>query len=346
MRHVSYGLRPYIFAALLAGASAVVTVAVAHAYELPLRDPDGIAGPAYLRLPGAVLLLVLIDVVPRVVHRRGQVREILRERYGPERIALLVIGLAVFYTCYVSYRNLKGALPFARPERLDSQLLNLDRLMGFGSDPALLLHDLLGTGATAHLLSTVYLAFLVFVPLSLGVALVWARAIWTSAWYVTALCLNWMLGALSYYLVPSLGPVFYHPAVVAGLPETGVTHLQQSLAAARVEVLADPTGADAIAGIAGFASLHVSIVFTAALIAHKLGLAPVLRWALWIYLAATVTATAYFGWHYLVDDIAGIALGASSVAIAEWATRHVRVEPQLLEPVPVAALTAGSRAGS
>jgi len=343
MRHVSYGLRPYTFAALLALASAVVTLTVAHAYELPLRDPDGIAGPAFLRLPGAVLLLVLLDVAPRAVHRRGQMRQILRERYGPDRIALLTVGLAVFYTCYVSYRNLKGALPFARPERLDTQLLNLDRLMGFGQDPALLLHDLLGTGTTAHVLSTVYLAFLVFVPLSLGVALVWARTVWSSAWYVTALCLNWMLGVLSYYLVPSLGPVFFHPAVVAGLPETGVSHLQASLASARLEVLADPAGADAIAGIAGFASLHVSIVFTAALIAHRLGLAPVLRWALWLYLAATVTATAYFGWHYLVDDIAGLALGGASVAIAERATRRVRLEPELPAPAPVPELTAGSR---
>ena len=59
MRLVNYALRPYVLAALLALGSAVVTIAVAAHYDLPLRDPDGIAGPAYLRLPGAVALFVL-----------------------------------------------------------------------------------------------------------------------------------------------------------------------------------------------------------------------------------------------------------------------------------------------
>jgi len=285
-------------------------------------------------------------VVPRAVARRGQVREILRERYGPERIALLAVGLGVFYVSYVSYRNLKGALPLARPEQLDRQLLNLDRLIGLGQDPALLLQDLLGTGTTAHVLSTVYLAFLVFVPLSLGIALVWARSLWTSAWYVTALCLNWLLGAASYYLVPSLGPVFVHPAVVADLPATGVSSLQASLAIARQQVLADPSGADAIAGVAGFASLHVSIVFTAALIAHRLGLARLLRWGLWLFLAGTLTATAYFGWHYVVDDLAGLALGAAAVSLAERSTRHVRTEPEPVEAEAVEELVGASPAGT
>lgn len=340
---MNYALRPYVLAALLALGSAAVTIAVARHYDLPLRDPDGVAGPAYVRLPGAVVLLVLLDVVPRWIHRRGHLREIMRERYGPGRVALLAMGLAVFYLSYVSYRNLKGALPFARPEQLDRQLLNLDRLMGFGNDPADLLHQLLGTGAAAHVLSFVYIAFLVFVPLSLGAALVWARSTWMGAWYVTALCLNWLLGALTYYLVPSLGPVFVRPDLVADLPASGVSSLQQSLATARLEVLADPSGADAIAGVAGFASLHVSIVVTAALIAHRIGLPRVLRWTLWAFLALTITATIYFGWHYIVDDIAGIALGAGSVAIAERATRHVRGEldghlTAPVEEVPVAGL--------
>ena len=90
---MNYALRPYVLAALLALGSAVVTIAVAAHYDLPLRDPDGIAGPAYLRLPGAVALFVLLDVVPRWIHRRGQLRQILRERYGPGRMAL--VGLAV-----------------------------------------------------------------------------------------------------------------------------------------------------------------------------------------------------------------------------------------------------------
>ena len=45
------------------------------------------------------------------------------------------------------------------------------------------------------------------------------------------------------------------------------------------------------------------------------------------FLVLTVVATAYFGWHYLVDDIAGLAIGATAVAVADRATRGVPVHP-------------------
>ncbi len=323
MRPVATILRPYAFAVLLAAAAAVVSLVVAAYFDLPLRDPDGIAGPAYVRLPLIVVLFLAADIVPRLVFRRGApVWRILRERLSPARLGLVTAGLLSFYVSYVAYRNLKGALPFARPSLHDEELLRLDEWMAFGHDPALLLHDLLGTGTAAYVLSSVYLLYLLFVPLSLGAALVWGRNVRVGSWYVTALCLNWLLGAVTYYLVPSLGPVFVQPERYAVLPETGVSLLQENLARARLEVLADPTGADAIAGVAGFASLHCSVVFTAVLMSHLARLPVFVRVALWVFLLLTITATAYFGWHYLIDDVAGLLLGAVSVIIAERVTRR------------------------
>ena len=318
-------LRPYAFAVGLALAIAAVALAVAAHYDLPLRDPDGIAGPAVVRLPAIVLAFLVADVVPRALRRRTLL-PVVRERMSLQRLAVIAVGLGSFYLTYVSYRNLKGALPFARPDVLDRDLLELDKAMAFGHEPSDLLHTLLGTETTAHVLSFVYLLFLAFVPLSLGAALVWGRNVRTGAFYVTALCVNWVLGTISYYVVPSLGPVFVRPELFWDLPATGVSALQESLASARAEVVADPVGADAIAGIAGFASLHTSIVFTAALVAHRVGLPVLVRAALWAFLALTVVATAYFGWHYLVDDIAGIAIGLVAVALAEKVTGR-RVDP-------------------
>ena len=326
---VRYALRPYALAVSLALGSAITAVLVAAAYDLPLRDPDGIAGPAYVRLPGIAVLFLLADVVPRVVRRSGPWRVRLRRaplpEHLPQRLSLVAVGLISFYVTYVSYRNLKGALPFVRPRLYDGRLLDVDRAIGFGHDPANLLHDLLGTGLSAHVLSAIYLFFLAFVPLSLGAALVWGRSVRIGSWYVTALCLNWLLGTASYFLVPSLGPVYVRPDDYADLPDTGVTALQQGLDDARTEALADPMAADSISGIAGFASLHCSIVFTAALLAHRIGLPLVVRWAMWAFLVGTVTATAYFGWHYLLDDVAGLALGAFAVWLADLATRHTIV---------------------
>lgn len=317
----------------LAVASSALAVATAVSLDLPIRDPDGIAGPAYVRLPGIVLAFFLADVVPRALFRargtrgfRGRLSEVVGERWTLHRTVLVAVGLAAFYACYVSYRNLKGALPFVRERLYDRALLDLDRAMALGNDPATVLHDLLGTGVSAHVLSAVYLLFLAFVPLSLGAALVWARRPIIGAYYVTALSLNWLLGAASYYLVPSLGPVFVRPELFADLPRTGVTALQENLLETRLDVLANPETAETIQGIAGFASLHVSIVFTGALVAGRLGLHRVVRWAMWLFLVLTVLATVYFGWHYLLDDVAGLAIAAFAVWAAARATGFRRDE--------------------
>jgi hypothetical protein len=328
--------RPYAFVVGLAAVTAVVAVVVTSAYDLPLRDPDGIAGPAVVRLPAVVLLMLAADVVPRALRRRD-LAGVVRERLAPDRLALVAVGLGSFYLTYVSYRNLKGALPFARPEVQDAELVELDQDLALGRNPADLLHEVLGTGLAAHVLSAAYLLFLAFVPLSLGAALVWGRSVRTGAFYVTALSLNWVLGTISYYAVPSLGPVFVRPGEYADLPHTGVTALQESLARGRAEVLADPGGAEAVAGIAAFASLHCSIVFTAVLVAHRVGLPRAVRAALWAFLGLTVTATAYFGWHYLVDDVAGLAIGAVAVLVAERVTRAPeRAGPSRLPAVATA----------
>ena len=330
--------RPYGLAVGLAVSSGLLAIVVAALLDLPLRDPDGIAGPAYVRLPLIVFLFFVADVVPRALYRsRGAggagaaLGEVIRERWTARRTVLVAVGLASFYATYVAYRNLKGALPFVRDRLHDAFLLDLDRAMLFGHDPSTVLHAVLGTGVSAHVLSFVYLLFLAFVPLSLGAALVWARDVRTGAFYVTALCLNWLLGTLSYYLLPSLGPVFVRPALFEDLPDTGVAALQQSLLEARLEVLADPIGASAIQGIAGFASLHVSIVLTGALVAHMLGLHRLVRWSMWMFLVLTMLATIYFGWHYLIDDVAGLAIGAGAVWLAARATgwsSHQAAEPE------------------
>jgi hypothetical protein len=320
--------RLYGLAVALAVGSSVLAVLVATSLDLRLRDPDGVAGPAWVRLPLIVFAFFVADVVPRAFFRnrsegrglRSALDDVVRERWDRRRTVLVFVGLASFYATYVSYRNLKGALPFARDVLHDDALLELDRAMFFGFDPGPALHDLLGTGVSAVVLSAVYLAFLAFVPLSLGAALVWARSTRTGAFYVTALSLNWLMGTATYYLVPSLGPVFAQPELYVDLPETGVSALQRSLLENRVEVLADPAVAGAIQGIAGFASLHVSIVLTGALVAHRLGLHRVIRVVMWVFFVLTVLSTIYFGWHYVVDDVAGVAMGFASVWIAWRAT--------------------------
>ena len=319
--------RPYVIACAVAVATGLLAVVGALALDLPFRDPDGFIGPAYIRLPVIVLFFLLLDIAPSVLRQvragqgfRASLRRVALERWSLSRLALVIAGLSAFYVTYVGYRNLKGYLPFVRGELVDEPLHALDRTLMLGNDPGPWLHDVLGTGISAHVLSFVYVSYLVFVPISLAAALVWSRDMSRGFWYVTALCLNWTLGVISYYMLPSLGPVFAYSYLYEGLPETGVANLQESLLNSRLEILANPEMSSAIQGIAGFASLHVSVVFTAALFCHRARSPKPLRWGLWVYLGLTVVATLYFGWHYILDDIAGFGIGWLSVAVGQRVT--------------------------
>ena len=326
----------------IALAMALATAIVSMSDGLEVRDTDKMLSGRIVLLLGTLAFFIVIDLIPRAIKRGGPFHTTLlavaRERWNRRRVGAVCLGLLSFYVTYLSYRNLKGFLPFLTDQDFDPKLLSLDRSIFLGHDPGPLLHDLLGTGIAAHLLSSVYLFFLAFVPISLGAALIASSNPIPGLWYVTALGLNWTLGVVSYLVLPALGPVFVEPGFYANLPETGTAALQQALIYERHEALAG----QAAQSIAAFASLHVSVVFTAALIAQLLHLNRYLRIALWTFLALTFVATLYFGWHYLVDDIAGFGIGVIAVVLAGVATGHLRLQvPVRWRPAIPNALTLG-----
>jgi len=306
----------------------LLAVVASNALGLPIRDPEGFLGPSWLRLPLLCLGAFLADVLPRAAWRsrgalrrfRAEARAIVEEHWTRERIGLVVIGLGSFYVTYVGYRNLKNFLPFVREGTRDPMLKAIDEALMFGGDPAILLHNVLGEGIAAHLLSWVYLVFLPFVPVSVTAWLVWSRNISFGYWYVTAQCLCWALGTASYYAIPSLGPAFYYVWLYSDLESTGVTQLQESLFYGRSEVRFDPFSAEGVQSVAGFASLHVAIVLCAALVAHYTVRHAWIRWGLWVFFVLTVVATIYFGWHYIADDVAGALIAIVSVWLGGLAT--------------------------
>lgn len=331
-------------ALVVVSAFGMLTVLMAVVADLPLRDPDGLFGPSYIRLPLIAVAMMGADIVPRSLSRRRTVptlraagAEVLRERWPGPRLAIVAAGLVSFYVSYVAYRNLKSYLPFLRDELTDYSLVASDRLLAGGNHPGDLLHEVLGTGISADVLSVTYMFFLLFVPVSLAAALVWSDNLTRGAWYVTALCFNWILGTASYYLLPSLGPIYVEAFRFSDLPRTEVTGLQESLLSNRVSAIADPHASEAIQGIAAFASLHVSIVFTAALVVHMSGMHRLLRSAMWVFVGLTALATIYFGWHYLVDIAGGLAVGGLSVGLAARAVGRPSASEQ---PALEAAATA------
>jgi hypothetical protein len=343
---------PYTFAVILSigiGGSAMV---FAHRLGVPLRDPDGFLGPAYIRLPLIGFLFFAAGIIPKAIRLEGfkraphAIRTIVREEWTWGRVGNIATGLVSFYICYVSYRNLKSYLPLVRKDVLfDHDMLQLDHFLMFGHNPAPLLHDWLGTSFVAQILATSYLTYLPLIPLTLGLVLTWSRNVSLGAWYATALSLNWVLGAVSYYVVPTLGPAFFQPSMFSDLPDSGVSALQTSLFKNGVSFKEDPTGND-IFGIAGFASLHVSVVVTACLFFERTGQRAMVRIAGWAFLCTTVLATVYFGWHYIADDIAGALIGWLSVSVGAWATgNRGRRKRRLAEELQPATSTGAPDAG-
>ena len=345
--------RAWLAPVAIAVFSAALMLIVAAVEGLPLRDPDARYVGSPLALIGVIAGIFLVaDLVPRSWRRSRQTGNslpasfvgVFEERWWGRRGLIVIASLLAFYVTYISYRNLKSYLPFVTDANFDGELLSTERSIFFGNDPALMLHDLLGTGFTAEFLSAVYLAFLTFVPISLAVALIWSNRVKVGITYVSALSICWILGAMSYYVLPALGPVFADPQVFAALPETGVSRLQETLLEHRREVLADPLATNAVQSIAAFASLHTGVLFAAALVAHRSRSHGAVRYGLWAMLGLTMIATVYFGWHYIVDDFAGLFIGAFAVLGAERLTKRLSGSPTTERSLIPEALPGSSRA--
>ncbi len=327
---------------IVAAVTAVTALVATRAAGVPLRDPDHVVGKRLLLVICLVGVLIVLDVIVRAARRsekllpsRDDVRSVRCERWTRHRATIVGSALVSFYVTYLAYRNLKSLLPVLRPGDLfDTQLAELDRALFGGNDPADLMHELIGTGAATHVLSTVYVLFLLFVPVSLALALVFSKDLQRGLFYATALSINWALGAASYFLLPALGPVYADPGAFSKLPASATSKLQDLLLEARVEYLRDPSATDAAQSIAAFASLHTSIIFTAAVAVWLLGLDRRLQIALWALLALTVASTIHLGWHYVIDDFGGVVIGLAALTIALAITGF--------QPVPVA--QAGRRA--
>ncbi len=288
----------------------------AHLLDKQLADPEGsFLGPSYIRLPLLLLGALALDMLPRVLWQSrlnpvampAIVRERWRSHWNRERIQLVVLGIISFYVVYVSYRNLKSFLPFVIDTKYDRELHLLDRALFFGHEPATVLHSMLGTGATAHALSYIYLWFLPMVPLGVTAWLVWSRNLSFGYWFVTSQCLAWSLGTLSYYALPTLGPGLEYVALYTDLADTPTTDLMASLVDARQGVrLAGLEGQ--VQSVAGFASLHCAITLLLALMVQYTIRSTAAKIAVWVNFGLTVVATLYFGWHYVADDLGGIVI--------------------------------------
>ncbi|WP_191907919.1 phosphatase PAP2 family protein [Nocardioides cynanchi] len=297
---------------------AIIAWARSRQVDIPFKDPHGKLFRGKL-LDTAELLLaaVVIDVVVRWLRRRRDgvgLWSTLRHRWTPYRVVMILAGLVAYFVVYLCYRNLKSWDVFNTPR--DAMLLGWDRDLFLGHSPAVLLHDLLGQDLAARLLTDLYESFSWLVTIALVAALAFTPTVRQAFVFLTAAMWAWILGLGSYYLIPSLGPFHAAPAEFAGLTRTSIQSTQESYVAQRDHLLAHPHASDAFAQISAFASLHCALTCLIFLMARYYGLRLV-SWVAGLFLAGTLLATVYLGWHFAVDDVAGLAIAWVAVQLGK-----------------------------
>jgi len=307
-----------------------VTVLWSLHVGVPLRDPDGrmFRGRLTTSLV-SFTALVLAQAAYRSLRSHRSLRGLpgaLRAHWPWERVFLAVTGLLAYHVVYVCYRNLKSWNAF-RTLR-DDPLMELDRWLFLGHTPAVLLHDLLGQGAAAYVLAFVYRSFTYLVPFSVIASLVFVERIRDAYVFVTSAMWVWILGVASYYLLPSLGPFAAAAPDYIGLPHTAITDSQSDYLLQRARILTDPGAGDAFASLGAFASLHVAFTCMVVLmLRHYRAPRPLLVVGT-TYLVTVMVATVYFGWHFVLDDLAGVLIALLAVALG-----RALVLPRGREPV-------------
>ncbi len=296
-----------------------VVLARSAAVGVPIRDPDGQMFRD--RLLKALAFLVVIALVEATVRaakggwRPAKVLANLRERWTRQRIALVATGLVGYHLVYLGYRNLKSWNAF-NPLR-DDDLLDFDKALFLGHSPAVLLHGLFGEAAAADFFSFVYRSFTYVIVLSLVGSLALIPSVRRAYVFLCAATYAWILGTLSYYVLPSLGPYATAPWEFDGLRATKITETQAEYLTERAYFLANSAAPDAFVSLGAFASLHVGFSTLVFLMARYYGLKRTAR-VLAVYLTLVVISTVYFGWHYVSDDIAGVLLAATAVLLGHW----------------------------
>jgi hypothetical protein len=296
----------------------LITIVWSRHVDIPFRDPHG---KLFRRkLPGSLeilLLFIVVDIVVRSVRRGMTWRtpwQTVRDRWTPRRIVLALYALVAYYVVYLCYRNLKSWDVLNSPK--DAMLLRWDRWLFFGHSPAVLLHDLLGQDLAARLLTDLYESFSFVVMVALTASIAFTREIRQGFVFVVAAMWAWILGVASYYLIPSLGPFHAAPEEFAGLTRTSIQHTQSAYVEQRAHLLAHPQAHDAFAQISAFASLHCALTCLIWLMARHYGLRA-LSWLAGLFLIGTLLATVYLGWHFAVDDAAGLAIAWVSVQLGK-----------------------------
>ena len=314
------------FAVVLSLALAATAVAVALTYHLPLRDPDGVAVPDLRpapdhpaaglpprRGPPCRVARPLPGPVPRTL------AAVVRERWPWEHIRFALVGLGAWYLTYAAFRNLKSFVPFVNRNLWDTTLATST---GSCSSATSLRTCCTACSAPASRPTSS--------PSCTSRGSCSCRSRWSSPWSGRATdrrrvvrhrgrpstgCSAWRRTSWCRRSGPSTRAQDF-----VALPHTYVTTLQDAMIQDRYtcsSTRSRPRRADDRGLRVAARRDHGDGLPDGRAAAHE---ARGSGSAMWVFLALTVVATVYLGWHYFVDALGGAVLGAAGVWIAALGT--------------------------
>ena len=260
---------------------------------MPLRDPNGVSVARFTSAAALVAVLIGLDIA----FRGG------RRRWTPARVLAVVSALVSFYVTYLAYRNLKSVVPLLRPDELFDAPARRPRPRACspGSDPAALLHSVLGTRdrrpravgrlrgcSSSSSRSRSAFALVVLPNLRAGL------------FSPPRSSLNWVLAA---------GELLPAAVARADLRRAGRVrrapdhrrdgHLQALLLEQRMEFLRDPAAAGPRRASAPSPRCTSRSSSPPRWRPTCWGFGRYVKIAVWVLFALTVAATIYLGWHYV-----------------------------------------------
>lgn len=244
----------------------------------------------------------------------------LTRRWRDERMFGLLWPITLFLLLMPTFNAFKQRLLPSAGFVHDRTLAELDRLL-FGTDPGLLLHQLIGSPAATRFFDAIYHSW--FVPTTLGLCVVGLCASpRTRAQYVTAYVGVWiLLGGVLAYLFPAAGPAFYADLVgTAGAEPFVAVSERLSSTSGSAGFLTSLYNQDYLirnldnpvlvvgGGISAIPSVHNAMAVLFAIAAFRAN--ALLGMAMSLFALTIWIASVYLNWHYAVDGIAG-GLGAA-----------------------------------